>query len=60
VPVDYDADTMNELTGAGMDAVLAKHISHLFTRDPLVIFDDAIELDNTRSLDHFENIQVWC
>jgi hypothetical protein len=57
VPVDFDETAMQELTAAGMDAVLARHVAHLFTRDPLVIFDDAIALDDERALDHFENIQ---
>eukprot|EP00624_Nannochloropsis_granulata_P006583 evm.model.NODE_49519_length_2081_cov_22.001442.1 len=26
-------------------------------RDPLVIFDDAIEVDDTKTTEHFENIQ---
>jgi glutamate--cysteine ligase catalytic subunit len=33
-----------------IDESLAKHIAHLFTRDPLVIFDDAIALDDQRAL----------
>ena len=37
--------------------MLAAHLSHLFVRDPLVIFNDTIYLDDEQSLDHFENIQ---
>ncbi|KAH3663413.1 hypothetical protein WICMUC_005939 [Wickerhamomyces mucosus] len=39
------------------DTPLAKHFAHLFIRDPLVIFNERIQLDNTTSTDHFENIQ---
>ena len=36
---------------------MAHHVSHLFTRDPLVIFDGMVELDDQKTTDHFENIQ---
>lgn len=39
---------------AGIDAALAKHISHLFIRDPIVIFSETIDQDDTTSNDHFE------
>lgn len=32
-------------------------MAHLFVRDPLVIFEDRIDLDNGTEMDHFENIQ---
>ena len=41
----------------GVDENLAHHVSHLFTRDPLVIFDGMVELDDEKTTDHFENIQ---
>lgn len=41
----------------GIDDVLAKHIAHLFIRDPLVIFSERIDQDDSDSMDHFENIQ---
>lgn len=40
----------------GLDELLSKHIAHLFIRDPLVIFSETIEQDDTSSSDHFE---VW-
>ena len=40
-----------------MDSILATHFSHLFIRDPIVIFaEDLQELDLTKT-DHFENLQ---
>ena len=45
------------LIEGGIDESLASHIAHLFTRDPLVIFDDAIYLDDNAVVDHFDNIQ---
>jgi len=32
-------------------------MAHLFIRDPLVIFSELIDQDDTTSMDHFENIQ---
>ena len=45
------------LRGAGVDENLAHHVAHLFTRDPLVIFDGKVELDDQTTTEHFENIQ---
>lgn len=38
----------------GIDDLLSKHISHLFIRDPIVIFSELVEQDDTTSTDHFE------
>lgn len=38
----------------GIDDLLSKHVSHLFIRDPLVVFSETIDLDDTTSTDHFE------
>ncbi|SCU77650.1 LAFA_0A02718g1_1 [Lachancea sp. 'fantastica'] len=40
-----------------MDYDLARHFSHLFIRDPLVVFQERINQDNQHFTDHFENIQ---
>ncbi|CUS20734.1 LAQU0S01e13454g1_1 [Lachancea quebecensis] len=40
-----------------MDFDLARHFSHLFIRDPLVVFQERVDQDNKHSTDHFENIQ---
>ena len=45
------------LTDAGVPQRLAYHIAALFVRDPMVIFDNAIELDDETRSDHFENLQ---
>jgi glutamate--cysteine ligase catalytic subunit len=54
-PVDDQYKKM--LMDNGIDANLAHHVAHLFIRDPLVIFEGAVELDDRASTDHFENIQ---
>ncbi|KAH9589037.1 Glutamate-cysteine ligase catalytic subunit [Trypanosoma melophagium] len=45
------------LTKAGVDARLARHIAHLFIRDPLVMYDQMIDIDDNTHTEHFENIQ---
>lgn len=44
---------------SGIDEMLAKHIAHLFIRDPLVIFSETINQDDTTSNDHFEVMSVY-
>lgn len=39
---------------SGLDDLLSKHMSHLFIRDPLVIFSETINQDDSASSDHFE------
>ncbi|OUM64939.1 hypothetical protein PIROE2DRAFT_53864 [Piromyces sp. E2] len=53
----YDMDIYNNLIHHDIDELLAKHIAHLFIRDPLVIFNELLIQDDENSTDHFENIQ---
>lgn len=57
VEVPYDEKSYETLIAAGVDRLLALHISHLFIRDPLVIYKQRLHLDNEHETDHFENIQ---
>ena len=34
--------------------MLSRHISHLFIRDPIVIFSETIDQDDSASSDHWE------
>ena len=36
---------------------MIKHLGFLFVRDALVIFENAIDVDNNKTTEHFENIQ---
>ena len=38
----------------GVDELLAKHIAHLFIRDPIVIYSELLNQDDEVSSDHFE------
>ncbi|KAG1827846.1 glutamate-cysteine ligase catalytic subunit [Suillus subalutaceus] len=57
VPAPYDKGIFQRLCNHGIDEMLAKHIAHLFIRDPLVILSEAINQDDTTSNHHFESIQ---
>ena len=47
--VPVDDETLALLLSRGVDEPLARHVAHLFTRDPLVIFEDHIDLDDDKS-----------
>lgn len=38
----------------GIDEILAKHIAHLFIRDPISLFAEKLEQDVENDSDHFE------
>lgn len=58
IPVPIDEEYYQQLRDVGVDPALSQHISHLFIRDPLVIFDGAVEeLDDEKQTEHFESIQ---
>jgi glutamate--cysteine ligase catalytic subunit len=58
IPVPIDEDVYKELRDAGIDPALSQHVAHLYIRDPLVIFDGAVEeLDDETQTEHFESIQ---
>ncbi|KAG6885915.1 hypothetical protein C0993_007933 [Termitomyces sp. T159_Od127] len=53
----YDDNIYDRLRKHGLDDLLSKHMAHLFIRDPLVVFSETIDQDDSSSTDHFENIQ---
>lgn len=52
----YNEDAYKTLIEHGIDDKLAKHVAHLYIRDPLVMFSDRLEQDDANSTDHFESI----
>jgi hypothetical protein len=38
----------------GIDPLLAQHVAHLFARDTLTLFEEKLNLDDTKDTDHFE------
>lgn len=53
----YDKDIFAKLKSEGIDDQLAKHIAHLFIRDPISLFSEKIDQNDQEDTDHFENIQ---
>lgn len=47
---NIDEEAFKMLIDSGVDHSLAAHIAHLFVRDPLVIFDDAVVLDDSTAM----------
>ena len=45
------------LAEAGVDEVLASHIAQLFVHDAMVVFPDKLEVDDSKTTNHFENLQ---
>ncbi|KAI9442582.1 glutamate-cysteine ligase catalytic subunit [Lactarius indigo] len=56
-PLPIDEALYDRMRQHGIDELLSKHIAHLFIRDPIVIFSELIDQDDSQSTDHFENIQ---
>jgi len=55
---EVNSSVLATLVDNGIDERLAKHVAHLFVRDPLVVFSERIsEVDDKTSTEHFENIQ---
>lgn len=58
LPVPIDEDSYKLLRDSGIDPTLSQHIAHLFIRDPLVVFEGAVEeVDDESQTEHFESIQ---
>jgi glutamate--cysteine ligase catalytic subunit len=52
-----DAAIEQQLLDSGIDSAMAAHISHLFIRDPLVVFAEKLVTSDEEETDSFENIQ---
>lgn len=57
IEIPKDLKIRKILTDNGIDNRLADHMSHLFIRDPIVVFSEMLDQDDEVSSDHFENIQ---
>ena len=57
IPMAINEDALRKLLAEGVDPPLARHVAHIFTRDPLVVYKELIHQDDRNSTDHFENIQ---
>lgn len=52
-----DNDIKKTLMDAGVDEPLARHLAHLFIRDPISLFSEKLNQNDEEDTDHFENIQ---
>jgi len=57
IPMEVHEPSLKRLMEAGLDETLARHVAHLFMRDPLVIFRERVKLDDAARSDHWENFQ---
>merc|ERR1712157_47181 len=58
IPLPIDQESYQKLRDSGIDPALSQHVAHLFIRDPLVIFNGAVdEVDDEKNTEHFESIQ---
>ncbi|KAI9004403.1 glutamate-cysteine ligase-domain-containing protein [Hyaloraphidium curvatum] len=53
----YDKEIYRRLLDNGVDDLMARHIATIFIRDPLVVYEEKLEQDDSRDSDHFENLQ---
>lgn len=56
IPIAIHNEAYNKLIADGVDHLLAQHIAHLFVRDPLLLYKEELDKDNSRSMFHFDNI----
>jgi len=57
VEVPVHTPAMQLLEEAGVDAVLARHVAHLLVRDPMMVFNDRLDVDDEQEADHWEQLQ---
>jgi len=57
IPLVLNEAYRQTLIKAGVDDAMAKHIAHLFIRDPLVVYDKRIKINDQKETDHWENVQ---
>lgn len=57
VELVQDPETYKTLVDAGIDELMAKHVSHLFIRDTVSLFSEKVDQNDQEDTDHFENIQ---
>lgn len=58
IPCEVDEEMRELVMEATGDHMLARHVAHLFVRDPLVVFEGAVEeVPDEDATDHWENIQ---
>ena len=57
IPLTYNEEYFEMMVKEGVDELVAKHIAHLFIRDPITLYEERLDQDDCTETDHFENIQ---
>ncbi|CAL1548977.1 unnamed protein product, partial [Lymnaea stagnalis] len=57
IHLTFNQEIFEELIAEGVDDLLARHIAHLFIRDPVLVFAQNLDQDDENDTNHFENIQ---
>jgi hypothetical protein len=56
IPLVIDENYYEHMIANKVDPAVARHIAHLFIRDPITLYKEKLE-QSDQELDHFENIQ---
>ena len=57
IPLIFNQEYYDILLQAGVSQEVAKHVAHLFIRDPITLYREKLDQDDETETDHFENIQ---
>lgn len=57
IELTMDPEIYDTLIAGGVDNMLARHLAHLFIRDPISLFSEKLQQNDEEDTDHFENIQ---
>eukprot|EP00927_Polykrikos_kofoidii_P073881 TRINITY_DN69899_c0_g1_i1.p1 TRINITY_DN69899_c0_g1~~TRINITY_DN69899_c0_g1_i1.p1 ORF type:complete len:649 (-),score=94.82 TRINITY_DN69899_c0_g1_i1:117-1979(-) len=57
VEVAVHQPAMDTLLAGGLDPLLSKHVAHILARDPLMVFEDRMDIDDAVEADHWEQLQ---
>ena len=49
LPVPINEEAYKRLISGGVDNLVAQHIAHLFIREPIVVYEEKLDQDNTKS-----------
>lgn len=53
----YDEKIYQDLLKGGIDDLLAKHVAHLFIRDPIQLYKEKVDQNDNETTEHFESLQ---
>jgi glutamate--cysteine ligase catalytic subunit len=57
IPLTFNESYYETMIAAGVDDNIARHIAHLFIRDPVTLYQEKLNQQDDKETDHFENIQ---